>query len=140
MAALVYISSMGVVLNAHFCKGKLKALSVFSSAEKCQEDALATMPADCPMHQAKQAHCQNPVSEKDGDKDCCDNKTQYLKDDQEQPFQMSYLDLTPDLVAALFVLLPIDFPETDDQTHHYLTYKPPLIVCDIPVSLQTFLC
>ncbi len=137
LAALVYFSSLGVLLNAHFCKGELKHLSAYLPAERCHDMQEAAMPADCPMHQQNK-HCEAPTPE--DEKDCCDNSTEYFKNDHEQQFEFSVLEWSPQLTAALLSISPLDLPGTDRRTVEYLNYKPPLLVCDRPVSLQTFLC
>lgn len=93
---------------------------------------------NCPLH--------NPPGDKEPQKEekkgCCDDQTEYVKAEDEQLVQAFKIDLQldPVLISAIFVALSIELPTIDTQTLHYLNYKPPLIVCDVPVSLQTFRC
>lgn len=100
---------------------------------------MAKMPASCPKHQQLKA-CKNHNGEEE-DKDCCNTESEYIALDQDQQiqnFEFQALNY-PALVATIFVVLNIDFPTTDNANLHYLNYKPPLIVCDFPPVLQTFL-
>lgn len=90
----------------------------------------------CPMHSA--AH----QKDRPDSKGCCDDKAQYLKAETDQLAQVQEIDIhcPPVLWATLGVAPQIDLPTIDAQTLHYLNYKPPPLVCDLPISLQTFLC
>lgn len=90
----------------------------------------------CPMHSMADLHPQDD-KEKKG---CCDDETQYCKDNPEQQAQSPEFDFqnsstTP---GALVLKLCAEWLGIDKQTIHYLNYKPPLLVCDFSVSLQTF--
>ena len=130
LAALVYLSSLGVVLHGHYCREELRSLSVFLPAENCHEQA---MPVDCPMHGSRAPGGEDA-------KDCCDDRADYLKDVQEAAPELSSLDgASPISAFAPAIVLPTP-PGADRQSIAYLYYKPPLLVCDRPVVLQTFLC
>lgn len=73
---------------------------------------------------------------------CCNTATDFVKLDEDQVEVSLGLNLT-DYPVLSAVLVPVDglkLIEQDDKTTQYLTYKPPLLVYDLPVSLQTFLC
>ncbi len=108
-------------------------MALFFEAKPCHQ---AKMMANCPLHS---------TGEHKGDqesKDCCDDKTTYVKSEIDQLVSTSEVEanFTPVLLNVLLVALRIEFPTIDSQSLHYLNYKPPLIVWDLPVSLQTFLC
>ncbi len=90
----------------------------------------------CPMHSTEQPHGEKKS------KDCCDDETEYLKSETDQIATASQLeiDVIPFLLSVLIVAFQIDLPSIDLQSLQYLNYKPPQIVCDLPVRLQTFLC
>lgn len=100
-------------------------------AEPCHSG----MPMDCPMHAG--SHHQQ-----DKKKDCCDNKTEYIK------LSQLYSEKNPDLVITPLNGFPVIMDQTplsadlfSELLHpHYQNYKPPLLVCNYTVSLQTFLC
>ena len=117
----------------HYCQDELKSMAIFLEAEAChQEKAMAS----CPMHSSESHHGEK---ESQG---CCDDETQYVKSETEQFVQANETEINfnPVLLSVLFVALQIELPSIDTRSIQYLNYKPPLIVCDLPVRLQTFLC
>jgi hypothetical protein len=133
LAVLVFFSSAGLVLNKHFCQDELKSVALFSKATSCH--AGKTM-INCPVH----GQMEMPgSSEPQG---CCDDTTDYVKSETDQLIQQLSLDLESQIAllniaifSATIQLLPIT-----KQSVQYLNYKPPLIICDLPVELQTFRC
>lgn len=87
-------------------------------------------------------HPDPPPTEERESKGCCDYETKLLKSDTEQQISVTEFEsqLSPVLFSVLYVALQLELPTLDAQTLHYLNYKPPLIVCDLPVRLQTFRC
>lgn len=91
----------------------------------------------CPKHAEMADHTGQ--MEKRG---CCDDETEFLKADEDQIVSYFEWDLkkpVPVLIAAGWPS-QMDLHPGDRQIPHYLNYKPPLIVYDLPVRLQTFLC
>lgn len=144
---MVYFSSLGFVLNAHYCKEELRSTSLYLPAKSCHEGSMdaahahavpgESMPAGCPMHQTAE---KSPVGQHGDKSNCCDDQSQYIKQDQEQHFEINQLPLIADMPVLPPVALASVLFQTDRRSVRYLCYKPPLIVCDLPVSLQTFLC
>jgi hypothetical protein len=135
LSALIFISASGFVLNEHYCQNTLKSKALFVKAESCKhQDAVKP----CSIHGTM------PLDQKDDpDNDCCKDKSEFLKNDEQFTSKITDTELLQKFLSAnvLCVILHIDLPSIDKQTLHYLNYKPPLIVCDdMPVSLQTFLC
>lgn len=130
LAFLLFISSAGLVINKHYCQNELKSMALFAEAEGCHQ----AKKMSCPMHADQE--------EDNHKKGCCDDETEFVKADEDQYVQSSKIELK--VPPLLFVDLPAIFnleaPSLDKQSIHYLNYKPPLIVCDLPVLLQTFLC
>lgn len=135
LAVLLFISSTGFVVNKHYCQDELKSMALFIQAEACHKEKAVR---SCPFHASPHEEGQ----QKEGKKGCCDDKAEYVKSDDEQLAQSFKIDLelNPVLVSAINVPLSIELPSIDEHSLHYLNYKPPLIVFDIPVRLQTFLC
>ena len=133
LALLIFISSTGFVLNMHYCQDELKSMAIYFEAEACHQEKEM---ASCPMHNAENHH-----GEKES-KGCCDDETEYLKSETDQIATASEVEINvnPVLLSALLVALQIELPSIDTQSLQYFNYKPPLIVCDLPVRLQTFLC
>lgn len=133
LASLLWLSSTGFVLNKHYCQDILRDVALFVKAENCQSRMAreqAHMPKSCPMHQAKEDH----------EKGCCDDTAEYLHLDEhllkaesatlsfDLPLLIVYSWHSPGLVAH----------DIDSFFVDYLNYKPPILVCDLSVSLQTF--
>ena len=133
LAFLVFISSSGLVLSQHFCRGELKSTAVFAEATPCHQ---ATAKRACPHHPP----AQPTTASKKG---CCDTTTDFLQMDADQ---LSATLLVPNLAVPVLGLLPAEFgllleePSAAKSAVHYLHYKPPLLVCDVTINLQTFLC
>lgn len=127
LAVLLFISSTGFVVNKHYCQNELKSMALFHKAEPCHQDKATK---SCPMHSSGE-------QEK---KDCCDDKTEYVKasDEQVAPSFEINLPNIPVLWAAIFVVFNIELPALDSNTLHYLTYKPPIVLNDLSVLLQVF--
>ena len=101
---------------------------------------LAKMPASCPMHK-KVKSCQNHQDGEGEEQNCCKTASEYIALDQDQQLQ-SFEFQTIDgaaLVAVRTTIFKINLPVFNNADLHYLNYKPPLIVCDFPPVLQTFL-
>lgn len=131
---LLLIGSTGLVINKHYCRQQLKSTAFFLKAEACHQNSKQP---SCPMHAAADDH--NGHGER---KDCCDDQTEYLKAEVEQLLTASdfYLHLPTNPVALSVWSSIAKRTSLDRLTLHYLNYKPPLIVCDRQVLLQTFLC
>jgi len=120
-------------MHSHYCQEELRSLSIFLPARNCHERALQGMPADCPMHKGHQA----PSDEKE--KNCCDDRVNYLKDDQEAMVQLPSLIANSQVAFVLLAVRILPATQTDRRSIQYYNYKPPLIVCDRSLVLQTFL-
>ena len=130
LALLILISSTGFTINSHFCRSQLKDVRIFFKADDCYKKIKTNK-----IHQtchAKKQSCEN---------NCCKNTSKYYKLDQDQ--QLSSFDFKlfsqPDFIATLWIIFNFEISKTDSKSAQYLNYKPPLIVCDLPVDLQTFL-
>ncbi len=131
------------MINKHYCQGELKGTAFLVKAKSCHEaeaehddeDSHSKMPANCPMHSSKK---KSSCEEK---KDCCNSESEFIKldiDQQITSFEFQKL-LTPTLATILVFSYNLDFSEHESSPVHFKNYKPPLIVCDYSVSLQTFL-
>lgn len=130
LALLLFISSSGIVFSKHYCKGELKSIALFGEAKSCHDDSKMK---SCPFH---------PVSEEEPEeKDCCKNESELVKLDEDIDIPQFDLDLLEhqELVAVLLVTADLLSFSLEEKTLHYLNYKPPLIVRNLYVRLQTFL-
>jgi hypothetical protein len=133
LAFLVFFSSAGFVLNKHFCQNELKSVALFAKATPCHDEKIMV---DCPMHGQMEMPGNNES------KGCCDDTSDYLKSETDQITQPFSIDLESQLVLLSVAVFSanIQLLSTDKKNIHYLNYKPPLIICDLPVELQTFRC
>ena len=131
LALLTFLSTTGLVLNQHYCQSELRSQALFVKAENCHS-AKKNMPKACPMH----------APDSDQEKDCCDDETHLLQLDEDlQQTTFEYKKLQqPQLLLTALILLGRELPTFEISSPHYLNYRPPLLVCDRPVLLQTFLC
>lgn len=133
LALLLFISSTGVVLNQHYCRGELKSQALFRAAPACHAAQAA---ATCPLHP------HPPASDNKSAKGCCNDETEYFKSDIDQMTTASEVAVPfhsgtgPGLVRALPLLPPI----AARPSLQYLHYKPPQLVYNLPLRLQAFLC
>lgn len=126
---------MGFVVQKHFCQNELKGVSVFVKAASCHQNPVDE--PSCPMH-GSEAHHHGDSEQKN----CCDDEVDFVKLDQEfqtESFQIQ-LQNDPVLLGIISLALRLSVSEEASSPTHFLNYKPPLLVCDFPVSLQTFLC
>ena len=129
LASTVSLSSSGFVIQKHYCQDELKEYSLYWKTSGC-ENHTKKKPA-CPFH-------PEPVSEEKG---CCENETEIVK--LEQAYTISSFDFSvfdiQHLVGPVIPRVKIGFAGSEIYISHFLTYKPPPLVRNFPVSLQTFL-
>ncbi|MCB0853738.1 MAG: hypothetical protein KDD63_16045 [Bacteroidetes bacterium] len=133
----VLLSSSGLIIQKHFCQNELKSVSIYVKPDQCHPKASASTPKACPMHgREKMARPHKPEQ-----KGCCDDSAEFFKLDTKFVIT-SDADFTADIqLIDFYQESPIDdFLESESLKFHYLNYKPPLLVCDVAVSLQTFIC
>ena len=133
LALLVFISSAGFVLNMHYCQDELKSIAIFFEAEPCHQEKQVT---HCPFH-----NHENQPEEQDS-KGCCDDQSKLVKSEMDQYTQTNKVhnDYHPLPLYNFSRITSLESTSFVVQSPLYLIYKPPLIVCDVQVQLQTFLC
>lgn len=134
LAFSVFFSSSGFWINSHFCQNELTKSALFLNFGSCCEEE-STAPCDT----EKMSCSSNEQDEKEG---CCENKTSFFKLDQNQLLnEVSFNSFEhSNLLNAVIPFYNNGLPVFDKLTVRYLNYKPPLIVSDLQVQLQTFLC
>ncbi|MEZ4989019.1 MAG: hypothetical protein R2824_01355 [Saprospiraceae bacterium] len=120
-------SSVGVVVNQHFCREQLKHTSLFTAVKSCHDKKVAS----CPMH------VENAGFGLDK-KDCCNNTSQFLKTSQEQqmnqadPVKGPVANVNSKLSVLRFLLMP-QASRTNTTEYH-----PPPLIADFPSLFQIF--
>lgn len=142
MAFLMLLTSAGIAVDMHYCKGELKSFSVLGKAKSCHQVAQAKQ--SCSQHSHHQqtpAIAKKTCTKELEQKGCCSNKTVVLQVDQDQEFNSISIELNKAqecfLIAYVSSLLPTSNISTDAPS--YRTYKPPLITRDHPVLFEQFL-
>lgn len=138
LAFLMFFTSIGFSIDMHYCGNHLKSFNLFGKAKNCYELAGITAPETSPSNEKHQTLTTGCSMDK---KDCCQNRslsfqTDLTSDTQTADFVISQ-PLLDFIVAFVVVYLDTRLPKTTISTFDY--YKPPLIVRDIPVFIQSFL-
>ncbi len=130
LSLLMFCTSVGFTIDMHFCQGKLAAVSVFGEASCCKTACTST----------KKACCQLPKT-KHTDDNCCDNTSIDVQLDTNIPKAeaTSYSQIQLQFVAS-FITAYFSLPITNTSIVQYQNYKPPLLIRDVLVLIQTFLC
>ncbi|MEZ4940661.1 MAG: hypothetical protein R3D58_07325 [Saprospiraceae bacterium] len=130
LAIAVLLSTTGITINRHLCQNTLVDTALFVRADACG------------MHtnQAKKesGFCKKHPTKNDGN--CCQDKSDYYKLDQEK--QITVEQFKP-LKQAVSLALPWYFLSAPvvriyTKVQPYLHYRPPLIRSNLQVLLQVF--
>ena len=123
-------SSVGVVLNQHFCQDELKEVSLYKAVKNCHESNPKKQ-RTCPHHPPP-----NPETRIDTNA-CCHDTSDYLKSQQEQQVE---LDLLPDVVHATYAFPLANWTATlhiaRSLSDKY--YRPPPLPKDFPSFFQVY--
>jgi len=140
MAAIVFLSAVGIALDTHVCQDKLKSVSLLGKAKNCYELAGFDSPQTCSKHK------NNKVTTSTADcnlekKDCCNDQFHYFQSDIDFQTQTVDLDITPQIQQFVIAFVAVFFLDnlSDNPIITSNYYKPPLILKDIPVLVQSFL-
>ena len=137
LALLVLVTSVGLTVDRHFCGGEMKSFSLVGKAKTCYELATGKPQPTCVKADNKDEFQGIAFSKKP----CCENKTDHFQTDTDTSLQSASDALTVQtqhfLVAyvAVFVQSYVHY----FSPKQYLDYRPPSILRDIPVLIQSFL-
>ena len=139
MAFLVFFSSIGLSIDMHFCQGHLKSISFIGDAADCY-GAKGDSQQECCQMSKRQATTKMGCSiDKE---DCCQNRQLLAQADLISTSQSSQFLLNHNSFQYISIV-PVSLVEdTIFLTTDILSvfqYKPPLILKDIPVFIQSFL-
>lgn len=141
MSMLLLLTSVGISADFHFCKGELKNFALFSKAKSCHE--IEAMQSSCCKAKAELAACHKTEVSCDGEEDgCCSNNTQLFQLDVDFSFGQITLEDHSDVLSDWALEHHATNIATSNFTYlsKYQNYKPPLLVEDLPVRFQSFLC
>lgn len=133
LACILFISTSGLLIQAHFCQNQLQSISLYLTSESCHE-------ADAPScNSSAKTCCQQKESTKSDN--CCHNTTDFVKLDLDQYFFKDYSkEKNFDFVGFS------DYSKLQTTTSFFkneiifLHYKPPLIDRDAASLFQVFRC
>ena len=139
LAFLMLTTSVGFAVDMHYCQGQLKSVSFFGRAKTCHETADAIPTKKCSHHQKMMEQKEGCSMDK---KDCCQNITLHFQSDQDRQVQTSDFMISKQLQQFVIVyaagFFTNDFSiECDAASFNH--YKPPLLLRNIPVLIQSFL-
>lgn len=125
----ILLSSTGLVVNKHFCLDQLQSISLFTAAESCStaiDVERESAPSDIQIQK----------------KSCCDDQSEYFKVAEEAAPNNQELDTIQFELEHSSALLDqhTKFSTFQVADIEYAFYKPPLVVCDVIIGIQAFLC
>ena len=133
LAVLMIFSAAGYILDVHYCQGQVKSYSLFGKAKGCNGKGSAVLTC---AHQEPSTMADRCAMER---LPCCDNRLFHFQSSQDQVIQAS--TVTP--VTQQYHFVPsyaaLLRDPTDITTHIQSRYRPPPLLRDIPVLMQTFL-
>jgi len=137
MALLMFITSTGLSIDMHFCGDHLKSFDLFGKAKNCYELA-GMQPTKCEMPQKEQTPTTGCSMSK---KNCCHNQSLNFKADLESDTENGEFLISPELqhFVIAFAATFLQDQRIEPQKINFISYKPPLILRDIPVLIQSFL-
>lgn len=133
LAALIFISTVGVTINRHYCQKQLRSTSLWSMPKSCHEVAAVDDPlSSCPFHAKK--------TDKEKRK-CCSEESDYVKDETNQDIILDDFSLTQptsDFLISPFILKvsPSVYVKTD---YDIFCFHPPPKRVSRQVLYQSFL-
>lgn len=143
MAFNVLLSSSGVTVFEHLCQMKGRTTSFFVQPKNC-----------CQKQEIKKEFCQKSkcckkaeTTSKDpsiNKKPCCEDKAQFFKSETSgtsfEPFAVPDFKFQPLFAVAFPYVERFDIIPLNQKILRFYLYKPPPLVSDIRVLVQSFLC
>lgn len=140
LALNILLSSSGIMVFEHLCQMRGKKVALFVQPKSCCQKRVQVQGSCCAK--AEVANTQESLSRIP----CCSDKSSFLKTDTQPSLQKV---VTLSFVVDAFILPPsLNFaveiandilPHNQKILRFYL-YKPPPLLRDIPVLVQSFLC
>ena len=118
LSLILVVSTIGIVVNKHYCGDTLRDVAIQHQAEKCVGEMSMGEGTGC---------CEDTVEEYQVDEY---NKLAFEYDSSAELFELGTVEN-----------ILLDFDELWEVSSHidYLNYKPPLIERDVPILVQSFL-
>ncbi len=135
LAFLVFFSSAGITLDAHFCQDELKGISVFSKASNCHEKKMS-----CSSKSMKSC-CASKKKIVKEDKPCCHNESTVLLMDSDLVLSQ-FLDINTCDLDLCILRSEVDFSFTplSRKNTRFQNYRPPPLIVERHIVFQNFRC
>lgn len=155
LASLVYLSSIGITLNKHYCKGVLQRVAWFVDNHECTGACSKVSGVDYsllgiinPQEEELPPCCaraaEKKQSQEDEKKGCCEEQVEYIQVDIQSEINTdTHLSLKKVVPVVLFFFLQkhqfhsslaISSPQWT-----FIHFHPPTIASDLSVLFQSFL-
>ena len=123
------VSSSGILISKHYCLDELVDVALFSKAKSCQESNVIE----------SEHRTDKPIIQK---KNCCKDEVAFEKLEDSAQKVVADFSIKQSFISWAIIRLALHLHNVEDKVsvHPYQHYKPPLLVCDFTISLQTFLC
>ncbi len=136
MMVSIFVSSMSINIDFHYCQGQLKSFNILGKAKNCHE--LAVKKSAC-KHHAKKQHQDSKKIE--STTNCCTNNSVFIDADSNDQY-VDVITTKTNLKAIQSYPEIIDFSSDSNIKKSgvpYAYYKPPLKQKDFSVLYQCFL-
>lgn len=136
LSVVVYLSSIGYTLNAHYCNGRLIDLQLFLPAKPCDHYYIDLESLGHDLSELKPCCIEALVKEH---RSCCSDVTEWNKDDQKSIIkdknELSNFDFS---IADDWLISNQLFIESAKVTHFSL-YRPPPLLIDFQAFFQIYI-
>ena len=140
LALSVLLSTSGVTVFEHLCQMNGRTVSIFIQPKGCCKSQKVTQNSCQKAKCSLKDHQHSSLSKKP----CCEDKSQLLKATTEGAAQkIVTLDFNFDFITVDFspsIVRVNTITPTSQKALRFYLYKPPPMVTDIRVFIQSFLC
>jgi len=138
LAFLVYLSSIGLAINSHYCKGELIDSKIYLPAEKCENYALQLILLEASIADLPPC-CQNAL--KESHRGCCEDTSEFKKLEIDYLIAQDWADM--ELFNSSIIPFPISIKDSLYRALRWSIgvlpdYRPPPLSFNYQVLFQVF--
>lgn len=137
MALLVLVTSTGISVDQHFCRGELKSVALIGKAHSCHE---VDAPKKCKHHASGNDVASE--AEQQGKNKCCENKRSFVKSDQDlfnAGMEIEMTNVAVELAFHYTVESDVSFEVLSDKEYCSYSDPPPLLIRPLYILHESFL-
>ena len=128
LACIIFITTTGFQVSAHYCAGQLRSLKLFGQAENCM----------MPVNQVKSCYLQ--MVSQVNKMACCNDADLQIQQNSYEAAHVAKLSIDPVYYYFQDIQLGEVFHVFPDRSQDFIVlYRPPPIERNIPVLVQSFL-